>query len=269
MRVVIQAASQPRVRALVRGIEAAGDEPVTIAWAATADVAVCQWWGGARTLYELGFKRVLVCELGYLGDRHREWSSLAWDGLAGRGIHVEGPERPPPPLEPWRINMDGYALILGQVPTDWAVRLALKSTRYEAWLEATKRRLEDYGYTVRYRKHPEVAALDPHPPSSPRERWRRQPPPKRPTLREELEGARLAVTLNSTAAIEAVCMGVPTVTLDRRGCMAGPVSAEFGGLWLDQEPPHRRAWVNRLARLQWSKAELEDGTAWRAMKGAL
>ena len=63
-------------------------------------------------------------------------------------------------------------------------------------------------------------------------------------------------------------MGVPTVVLDLRGCMASAVSATFARItWT--EPANRRAWVNRLARLQWSHAELESGQAWQAMRGVL
>lgn len=245
--------------ALMRGIAAAGDELVNLAVSphSAVDCVAVQWWGDAVRAQALGHLRVLVCELGWLGDRHREWSQLAWDGLNGRGIHGLGPEREPPPLEPWRVRSDGYALILGQVPNDWAVRLALKDRTYSEWLADATELLELCDFEVRYRPHPEVAALDPS-------------HARRPTLLEELEGARLALTLNSTAAVQAVCAGVPTVVMDRRGCMAAGVSASCSGLWLDREPPHRRAWVNRLARMQWSMAELESGEAWitlRSLRG--
>jgi hypothetical protein len=259
------------MEALARGIRAAGDELVPPG--ERADCAIAKYWGDALRLYELGHKNVLVCELGFLGDR-RKWCHLAWDGLAGRGIHVAGPERAPPVLELWQARSAGYALLLGQVPDDWAVRLALKDTPYAWWIAETRRMLERHGFEVRYRKHPELAMLDPLPPRPPSD-WRRRRElrqtvaPRRPTLREELAGARIAVTLNSTSAIEAVCLGVPTWTLDRRGSMAGAVSAELGGRWLSEEPPHRRAWVNRLARLQWSLEELADGTAWRALRDNL
>lgn len=273
MRVAYLRATQWRILSLLNGIGLAGDEHFSTTESADVtgtDVAVVQWWGDAVRARALGYRRVLVCELGYLGDRHMVWSSLSWNGLNGRGTHGLGPERYPEPLlEPWRPRpFAGRALILGQVPDDWAVKCALKGS-YEEWLREATLELERRGYSVRLRKHPEVAALDPLPGEPPRERLlrrrARQPLPPRPTLREELAAAGIAVTLNSTAAIEAVCMGVPTVVWDRRGCMAGSVSAEFTARGLE-EPSNRRAWVNRLARMQWSKRELEDGSAWKTMK---
>lgn len=113
--------------------------------------------------------------------------------------------------------------------------------------------------------------LQPHEPEPPRARLMRTrariPKAGQPSLRAELEGAQIAVTLNSTAAVDAIVMGVPTVVWDRRGCMAAPVSARFGPRLLEE--PGRRAWVNRLARLQWSMEELRDGSAWKAIRGVL
>lgn len=254
MRVAAPANTKARAIALLRGISAFGD--TLVALGEPAPVAVASNWGMALELYKAGYERVALCECGYLGNRNY-WCSLSLDGLNGRGIHVEGPERPPPALEPWRGAREGYALLLGQIPEDWAVRVALKDRPYADWMREATLVLERYGFTVRYRPHPEVSMRD--------LTLTKQPP----SLREELDGARIAVTLNSTAAIEAICMGVPTVTWDRRGCMAGAVSSECGGLWLKDEPPHRRAWVNRLARLQWNMEELADGSAWRAMRGGM
>lgn len=249
MRVAAPHTPKARLNALCRGIVAAGDS--IVAPGDEADAAVASNWGDALGLYRMGHRRVAVCECGYLGNRNW-WSSLSWDGLNGRGIHAEAPERPEPELAAWRGARAGYALILGQVPTDWAVRVALKH-EYEEWLQEVELTLDRRGFEVRYRPHPEVAMADPRRTSS-------QPP-----LLEELAGARIAVTLNSTAAVDAVVAGVPTIVYDR-GCMAWPVSAEYGAFG---EPSNRRAWANRLARLQWSMDELADGSAWRAVREVL
>jgi hypothetical protein len=249
VKVAIYHTTKARLNALTRGIVANGDATVEVTQ--LADVAVASNWGDAIQLYSMGHRRVAICECGYLGNRNW-WCSLSLDGLNGRGIHAEGPERPEPELAPWRGARSGYALILGQVPDDWAVRVALKWP-YADWLRETTLDLDRRGYEVRFRQHPYEAQKD--------RTLTKQPPP----LLEELAGARIAVTLNSTSAVEAVCAGVPTVVHDR-GCMAWPVSAEYGSL---AEPSNRRAWVNRLARLQWSMDELGDGTAWRAIRAVL
>lgn len=268
MRVAAPRDTKGRLIALQAGIRACGDELVQAG--ELADVAIASNWGQALHLQKAGY-RVAVCECGYLGNRNY-WHSLSLDGLNGRGIHAEAPMRMPPELEPWRARESGYALILGQVPHDWAVKCALEGIPYAQWLHETTRVLERaYGFEVRYRMHPEVFMLQPHEPEPPRARLMRtrarQPKRGQPSLREELEGARIAVTLNSTAAVDAIVMGVPTVVWDRRGCMAAPVSARFGPRLLEE--PGRRAWVNRLARMQWSTDELRDGTAWRAVSAYL
>lgn len=256
MRVAVPQTTKARVAALCRGITASGHELVPVGQSAA--VAVASNWGAALELYHMGYRNVAVCECGYLGNRNA-WHSLSWDGLNGRGVHAQAMERPEPHLEPWRGERAGYALLLGQVPTDWSVKLALGSMPYAAWLEETTRTLERFGFVVRYRPHPETSMAD--------LARTKQPPP----LREELAGARIAVTLNSTSAIEAVCQGVPTIVWDEAGSMAAPVATKFSTdpRLTYNEPPNRRAWVNMLARLQWSSDELETGSAWRAIVGVL
>ncbi len=256
MRVAVPQTTKARVAALCRGISASGDELVPVGQ--SAPVAVASNWGSVLELYGMGYARVALCECGYLGNRNA-WCSLSWDGLNGRGIHALAPERPDPHLDPWRGERAGYALLLGQVPTDWAVRLALRGFGYAEWLEEVTRELELRGFTVRYRPHPEVSMAD--------TTLTKQPP----SLREELGGARIAVTLNSTSAIDAVCAGVPTVVWDELGCMAAPVATKISTSerFAYSEPLNRRSWANTLARLQWSMDELETGSAWRALVGVL
>lgn len=246
-------ARKERLERLCAGIRAAGDEPVHY-WDGTGEAAVASNWGDALELYRVGYRHVLVCECGYLGNRNY-WSSLSWDGLNGRGLHAYAPARAELEeleLMPWRGERPGYALLLGQVPDDWAVRLALGSTPYDVWLQEAELRLEQLGYEVRYRQHPEVSMRD--------RALTKQPPP----LLQELEGARIAATLNSTSAIEAVCSGVPTLVWDHDGSMAAAVAADPECPYY--EPPNRRAWVNTLARMQWSPDELSDGSAWRTLR---
>lgn len=258
MRVAIPVTTKRRLEALAAGVKVTGDTVVLPG--ETADCAAVSNWGDALEL-RARYERVLVCECGYLGNRNY-YSALSWDGLNGRGRHGLAPARALGNivrLDPWRWRgvRPSNALLLGQVPWDWAVRLALEPLRlsYEDFVRQTTATLLQLGYTVRFRPHPEVYMRDPRPARA-----------QRP-LREELEEAELAVTLNSTAAIEAVCMGVPTVVCDRSGSMAAPVSTTFTGPF--EEPPARKAWANLLARQQWSLDELEDGSAWRTMRALM
>jgi hypothetical protein len=206
----------------------------------------------------------MVCDLGFLGNRY-ERLSLAWDGLCGRGKYpafevLARREVPRVDLEPWRgANPEGHVLFIGQVEDDWAVKVALHGQPYRGFMGEAIRQLRAAGERVTFRPHP--ASLFYAPPNVPR------PGP----LRKDLEGVKYAVTLNSTAAIDAIVIGVPCVVLDH-GSMAYSMSAnDSKGLKARDlsEPSGRRQWADRLASLCWSKTELADGSAWKIMKGAL
>ena len=81
------------------------------------------------------------------------------------------------------------------------------------------------------------------------------------TLEQALDGAALCVTYNSTAGVEAVLSGCPTVTMDR-GSMAWPVTAHMIADGI--EPPLPRArldWCRDMAWTTWRMDELADGSA--------
>lgn len=81
-------------------------------------------------------------------------------------------------------------------------------------------------------------------------------------LIDDLHWAALAVSYNSTAGVEAVLAGVPTVTLDE-GAMAWPVS---GHTIFDRVKPDREAWCHQLAWTQFSLDEIRSGFCWEMLK---
>jgi len=72
------------------------------------------------------------------------------------------------------------------------------------------------------------------------------------------EDCRLAVTLNSSVAIDTVLAGIPTLTMDE-AAMAWDVTGH--------EPdeivtPDRSEWLHWLAWTQWTHDEIKEGTPW-------
>lgn len=203
-------------------------------------------------------KPFLCCERGHVGDR-MNWTSVGWNGLGHRGRYAQiedGGERWNRHwqhlLQPWTTRQ-GTALVLGQCTGDSSL-YGLKEG-FEAWATEQCHTLKRSGYQVRYRMHPLMkrrgstfCPVSAHP--SPQER-----------LWDDLQWASLAVSYNSTAGVEAVLAGVPTVTLDE-GAMAWPVS---GHTLFDRVQPDREAWCHRLAWTQFCLDEIRSGFCWECV----
>jgi glycosyltransferase involved in cell wall biosynthesis len=67
-----------------------------------------------------------------------------------------------------------------------------------------------------------------------------------------------AVTLNSSVAVDAVLLGIPTVTMDE-AAMAWDVTARDA---TETTMPDRTTWLHWLAWTQWSHQEIREGTPW-------
>lgn len=205
------------------------------------DFAVC--WGARQERLFAAGRPLLIMERGHVGDRVA-YTSVGWGGLGRRGRYPKAPDggarwraRFGQLMQPWRYE-PGYALVIGQVPGD----AALRGLDVEAWARDTLARLDALGWDAGYRPHPLVT-------------------PSRTTLADQLAGSGLCVTYNSTAGVEAVLAGVPTVTLDE-GAMAWPVTSHA---LAHQRWPDREAWAHDLAWTQWTREEIARGDAWAAL----
>lgn len=230
--------------AMANGIRRHGCK-VTMATAPVAgvDATVCWGWRVGRQVEG----DVLVLERGYVGDRLTAWASAGWNGLNGRARFAainDGGARWrahfADVMRPWRADQPGLALVIGQVPGDQA----LDGIDHGAWCARMISLLDGMGYAVRFRPHPMV-----------RDCGR--------TLQEDLAAAELVVTWNSNTGVDAALAGVPVVAMDE-GAIAWDVAAHG----LDDAPirPDRTAWAHNLAWRQWRIEELEDGTAWEALR---
>src|SRR5262249_929979 len=141
-----------------------------------------------------------------------------WNGLNGRA-------RWPSPLDggarwrehfahqmrPWQLpKRDGYALILGQMPTD----TACSHVPYQLWLNDVARSLMLKGREVCCRAHPQTMHVV----------CPVRNTPESNSLEQDLDGAAFAVTFNSNSGVNAVMRGVRTITMDE-GSMAWDITS--------------------------------------------
>lgn len=73
------------------------------------------------------------------------------------------------------------------------------------------------------------------------------------------DDVRVAVTLNSSVAVDTVLAGIPTVTMDE-AAMAWSVTGHGPS---DAVMPDRTEWLHWLAWTQWTYDEIREGTPWR------
>lgn len=241
------------ITALARGLVEHGDEVhIATDWAGVSDAdEILVSWGDRAPMTD---RPRLMLEAGYINgegpeyvDRRLRFVSTSWNGLHGYGD--DGPNRPSDrwlalgvELKPWALSGD-YILILEQAVGDAAAPPA-------GTMDGVIKALETKGRPLRRRPHPLTA-------------------PARP-LAVDLEGAKWAVTWSSTAAVEAVIAGVPTVALDP-GAIAWPVCSHWiGPSWRAKGDRFylgpREQWAYNLAYRQWTHAELASGQAWEHIR---
>lgn len=240
---------------------------------APCDAAVV--WGARQHKVLASGVPVLVMERGHLQPR-MEWTSCGWGGLGNRAVYAAPPAADPGArwetwfshhLKPWRpsIRSSGstqdervfygtHVVVFGQVEGDaslYGLREGFKS-----WATRTAARAaEAYRLPVIYRPHPlTVRQFDNwHPEGTELSTG---------DLGADLDRAAVAITYNSTAGVECVLAGVPTVVMDIGG-MAWPVAGHaIGGPPPDVLCVDRTAWAHRLAWTQFTEDEIRGGLAW-------
>lgn len=159
-----------------------------------------------------------------------EWVSLVWNGHGRRGEHLVPEHRGDRwqrigcEVKPW--SSGSRTVLCGQTETYSPSYKDLTS-----WYDQT------VTGASHFRKHP---AGD--------------NPTGLPTIRD-WDDVGLAVTLNSSVAIDAVMAGIPTVTMDG-AAMAWDVTSHR---CYEAIKPDRRAWLEWLAWTQWHHDEIRRG----------
>lgn len=221
---------------------------------ATSAVVACWGWCVGAPLRTRG-REVLVMERGYLGDRS-EWTSIGWNGLNGHARF--SPMRDTGRFETlfaqqWREwdSTGDYALLIGQVDGD----SSLHGMAFADWAEKTASEMRIFGLPVKFRPHPEAVARKQRATFGGAETLFG-------SLADALRSARVVVTFNSNAGVDALIAGKPTVAL-HSGSMAWGVAATAMRI---QAEPDRAAWAGQLAWNQFSLDEMRSGFAWEHVR---
>lgn len=213
------------------------------------EFVVCWGWRKGKEYADLG-QKVLVFERGYLGDRLKDWTSIAWNGLNGRGDFCL-PEKVDfnrfkhnfGEIKPWKKDGD-LIVIMGQIVGD----MSLGGKDLTVWYENIARAMAlHHNKKVVFRPHPHV--------SHNRRNFKPNIDIFDGTLHQALDRAYMVVTYNSNAGVDAVLNGIPSYSADI-GSMAYDVTSHE---ICDRIMPDRKDWAARLAHCQWTAQEIANG----------
>ncbi|WP_374374495.1 hypothetical protein [Dongia sp.] len=225
-------------------------------------IAICWGWRRGKELQSRGYD-VLLVERGYIGDR-RDWTSLAWNGLNGRGdfclaagipaLDVSRSALLGSQMQDWRSatrRRTDTIFVMGQVMGDQSLQGRDLTPWYRDVFHQARQR---FGMPVLLRPHPVAIAKGRHASTG--------LPESRSTLADDLARAWAVITWNSNSAVDAVLAGVPALAVDQ-GSMAWDVTAhDLCGLGAR---PEREEWAARVAWCQWRIEELRAGSWWERM----
>ena len=164
--------------------------------------------------------------------------TISWDGYNGHGrfcvqeVKASRLRRHSFDIRPWQDPVLGHVLLLGQFDLGRCGRYA----SLQEWYDHVK---ANTGDKILFRA------------------W-----PGNGPLKSDAYGAKLAVSLNSTAAIETVLYGCPTVVMDDTSPCWNLCNHHMGD---EFRPDNRVAWLEYLANCQWHHLQIENGDFWRQL----
>lgn len=175
----------------------------------------------------------VILDLGYIDKGRTTRFSVSLNGFHGKAMRdpkvLDRAPRPAPGYSDWRSGEGSKVIVVGQMPNDQSLR----GQDIEAWMgRAAIAASEAFGKPVIKRPHPKM--LNP---------WEEQPE----EWEKALDDCYCAVTWTSTAAIQSVLQGVPTVAM-HPGSIAYPMAAHDMTL---RTPPGRAAWIHEMSWREW------------------
>ncbi len=182
-----------------------------------------------------------IVDGGFFEDRD-EHISLSFNGFQNLATEIEMPkhDRPHPEPQPWRAPGD-LICVYGQVPTD----RSLRGLDHAAWVESICDKLErEYpDKTVGFRPHPKAT----------------KPPLQLPPMDAAYDRLHLAVTYTSTAAVQTLVAGIPTVAL-HPASTSWPVASHQPYSRLRM--PGRLHWLKGLSHRQYGDHEIAEAATY-------
>lgn len=203
-----------------------------------ADVALLfgpNYWKKLENQYS-NYLMVNRCFLGNENDN----VAISWNGFNGLGTfcvrdakasrlaRLEGQYR----LLPWRVREAGCTLLLGQYDLG-------RCGRYVNLMEW----------------HSHVEANSPL-------RVRVRPWPGNTPMEIDCRDAVYAASLNSTAAVKTLLLGVPTIAMHEQSPVYPICPHNFGDVFKSEK---RIDWLVYLANCQWHYKQIENGDFWRQL----
>lgn len=248
--------------ALATGIPGAVVRPVTAY--EPCDIAVI--YGGVKKSFAKTHSKqtvldrhkgrsLIMVESGFF--RRGEYYQVAWGGAAGHGDFNIDRNTPIdrfagmvdgsfPLARAWRApNPYGLVVVCGQLQRDTQVQ----DTDHYKWCRTTVDFHAAKTTRVVFRPHPRE---DNHRVYGVDERFIDRRP-----MREVLDEARMVVTYNSTAGVDAALAGVPVRVEPGAGSMAEPVALNAPNPW------SRDRWLAGLGYSQWTLDEMREGLPWQ------
>ena len=230
------------------------------------DVGFC--WGSRnfRELLKI-CKDVIIIENSYLDNvqsKEKFWMSFGWNGLNGRADFCNQNS----PNDRWNKHFndgrlldytDGdYILIPLQIKNDASI--IGRGFSYQEIVDEIRKFTD---LPIKIKQHP--TASD----GWPRIRGENVSYVQRfMPIQDAIKGAKVVVTINSNAGVDAVLAGKPVVALDEGSMVYDIAEHDFAKL-LVPTWPDRTQWCNNIAYAQWKPDEVASGETWEHLKQKL
>jgi len=232
------------------------------------DFAIC--WG-VRAMGELKAytKNCLVFENAYLNNiqsPEKEWVSLGWNGLNGRADFCNTNS----PSDRWKKHFDDgrlleysdgeYILVPLQIQGDQSLNYYWNSVLKYQFICESIRRFSDLPIMIK--DHPTKPGTQPEVKGVKNVKYLDTNMP----IEKAISKAKVVVTINSNAGVDAALAGKPVISLDQ-GSMVWDISEHDFENINNPKFNDRTQWCNDIAYAQWHPSELESGEAWNHLKG--
>ena len=235
------------------------------------DFAIC--WG-VRAMGELKAytktKNCLVFENAYLNNiqsPEKEWVSLGWNGLNGRADFCNTNS----PSDRWKKHFDDdrlleysdgeYILVPLQINGDQSLKYIGWGVNYQSIVENIRKFTD---LPIMIKDHPTLPGSQPEVKGVKNVKYLDTNMP----IEKAISKAKVVVTINSNAGVDAALAGKPVISLDK-GSMVWDISEHHFEKINNPKFYDRTQWCNDIAYAQWHPSELESGEAWNHLKSKI